>query len=118
MCYCDQDKSFESCCQPYLDGVKNAPDAVSLMRSRYSAFVTSNKDYLLSTWHPQHAPTDLTFDEDQNWLGLKVLQWSSDDQQAEVKFIARYKIHGKAHKLEEHSVFCYISGRWYYLHAK
>ena len=43
--------AFAKCCGPYLDDFENspAPDAESLMRSRYSAFVLGRIDYLQST---------------------------------------------------------------------
>lgn len=116
-CYCDQDKNFADCCEPYLIGEEHAADAATLMRSRYSAYATQNKPYLEQTWHPNHAPKDLNIDPDQKWIGLKVLSHDTAGDNASVKFVARYKIHGKAHRLEEHSLFSCISGRWYYLHA-
>ncbi len=87
------------------------------MRSRYSAFVTNNKQYLEQTWHPKYLPLDLALDADQKWLGLKVLETEQDGEHGEVKFVARYKVGGKAYRLEEHSLFSRIADRWYYLHA-
>ena len=37
--------SFDACCGPHLTS-QNAPDAESLMRSRYSAFVLGDVPYL------------------------------------------------------------------------
>uniref|UniRef100_UPI00286B9F96 YchJ family metal-binding protein n=1 Tax=Polaromonas sp. TaxID=1869339 RepID=UPI00286B9F96 len=41
--------AFPACCGRYLDDFAGtpAPDAESLMRSRYSAFVLGRSDYLL-----------------------------------------------------------------------
>ncbi|MFZ2296269.1 MAG: YchJ family metal-binding protein, partial [Polaromonas sp.] len=51
---------FSTCCGPYLNkrAATPAPDAESLMRSRYSAFVLGRRDYLLATWHASTRPTD------------------------------------------------------------
>ena len=65
---------FEQCCQRYLDHFDSvpAPDAESLMRSRYTAFVLQRSSYLLKTWYPSHRPTELDFDDKVKWLGLQV----------------------------------------------
>lgn len=117
-CYCDLAQAFDNCCEPFLQGKELAPDPVSLMRSRYSAFATGEVDYLKQTWHPNFVPVDLTIEPDQKWIGLKIIETRSDGDHGEVKFVARYKIAGKAHRLEEHSLFSRIDGRWYYLHPK
>ncbi len=75
-----------------------------------------NESYLKSTWHESFRPQQLELDSNQHWLGLKVLSHKSDGDHGEVSFVARYKIQGKGYRLEEHSVFSRIDGRWYYLH--
>ncbi len=48
-----------------------------------------------------------------NWLGLKVLSHSETDPlHAQVEFVARYKLHGRAHHLHEVSMFVMTEGRW------
>ena len=116
-CYCDQPKPFAKCCEPLLLGEQTALDPASLMRSRYSAFATHNADYILNSWHPKHKPNQLDLDKDQKWIGLKVVDSGHDKDSGWVKFVAKYKVSGKAHRLEEHSLFSRINGRWYYLHA-
>ena len=56
--------TFAQCCGPYLDdfAATPAPDAQSLMRSRYSAFVLERADYLLATWHASTRPAALEFE--------------------------------------------------------
>lgn len=36
-CYCNSQKEFKDCCEPYIKGLEKAPTAEALMRSRYSA---------------------------------------------------------------------------------
>ncbi|GAB1580057.1 hypothetical protein BPNSA17_48900 [Bordetella petrii] len=87
------------------------------MRSRYSAFVLDELQYLLDTWHPDTRPAQL----DPNppglkWLGLQVKQHSQQDAgHASVEFVARYRQDGRATRLHEHSRFVRIDGRWFYL---
>jgi SEC-C motif-containing protein len=93
-----------------------APDAESLMRSRYSAFVLEDAAYLLATWHPAHRPAGLAFEPGLKWLGLDVKEHRVvDPAHAEVEFVARSRLAGRAHRLHERSRFVCEHGRWYYL---
>lgn len=88
------------------------------MRSRYSAYVLNDADYLLATWHPDTRPGSLTFDDTPppKWLGLDVKRHEVQDaDHATVEFVARYKVNGRAFRLAECSRFERIEGRWYYL---
>jgi SEC-C motif-containing protein len=93
--------------------------AEALMRSRYTAYKLGLQDYLLSTWHANTRPQALDLSEPVNWLGLKVIGCSETDPlHAQVEFIARYKLHGRAHRMHEVSMFVMAEGRWYYLDGK
>lgn len=52
-CPCGSGRPLAACCGPYLDGAE-PPDAPSLMRSRYTAFVLGRHDHLARTLHPDH----------------------------------------------------------------
>lgn len=107
---------YAGCCGRYHGGIP-APDAGTLMRSRYSAYVLKLEAYLLATWHPSTRPATLELAADNaKWLGLEVkrhVQESAD--RATVEFVARYKIGGRAHRLHEISRFVREEGRWFYL---
>ncbi len=110
--------SFEQCCQRYLDDFDStpSPDAESLMRSRYSAFVLQRASYLLNTWYSSHRPAELDFDDNVKWLGLQVeAHRVLDSEHAEVEFVARSRLLGKASRLHELSRFTLQDGRWYYV---
>jgi SEC-C motif-containing protein len=87
------------------------------MRSRYTAFVTHNESYLLATWHSSTRPASITFEPQQKWLGLKIVEAKATGAEtAEVEFIARYRIGGgSAARLHERSRFVKEGGRWYYV---
>ena len=92
------------------------------MRSRYSAFVLDRRDYLLATWHPHTRPPQLDASPaGLQWLGLEVRQHRViDSHHAEVEFVARSRLHGRAERLHERSRFERLSEdggveRWYYL---
>jgi len=108
--------SYAACCQRWHLG-QPAPDAEQLMRSRYSAYVLKLEPYLLATWHPSTRPVSLALaDDDCRWLGLQVKRHSAHGEDAaEVEFVARYKVAGRAHRLHEISRFVREAGRWYYV---
>jgi SEC-C motif-containing protein len=103
---------------PYHSGVAIPPNAEALMRSRYTAYVLANAEYLKATWHPKTLPQLFNLDDQDHtqWLGLKIIRHeTSDENHAIVEFVARYKINGKAHRLHEVSRFVREGARWYYL---
>jgi SEC-C motif-containing protein len=110
--------AFARCCGRYLAGFADtpAPDAESLMRSRYCAFVLEDADYLMATWHGTRRPPHLEFEPGTKWLGLEVREHRViDDSHAEVEFVARSRHGGRAHRLHERSRFVREDGRWYYV---
>jgi len=110
--------AFAACCARYLNDFDNtpAPDAQSLMRSRYSAFVVNRIGYLKATWHASTRPADLSTDDSTKWLGLEVRRHVvADADHAQVEFIARYRTAGRATRIHELSRFVREEGRWYYV---
>ncbi len=109
---------YADCCGRFADHFNTtpAPDAEHLMRSRYSAFVREQADYLLATWHPSTRPASLEFDAGAKWLGLEVRQHQvTGADTAEVEFVARYRVQGQAVRLHERSRFVREDGRWFYV---
>jgi SEC-C motif domain protein len=91
-------------------------NAEALMRSRYDAFVAADEAWLLATWHPSTRPAEVRFHAGAKWLGLEVRDHHvTDDDHAEVEFVARYRIAGRAVRLHERSRFVREHGRWYYV---
>ena len=110
--------AFPQCCGRYLDdfAATPAPDAESLMRSRYSAFVLERADYLRATWHASTRPATLDFEPGAKWLGLEVrARRLLDAEHAEVEFVARCRAGGRATRLHERSRFAREGGRWFYV---
>lgn len=107
---------FAQCCGRFLGRGEAAPDAESLMRSRYSAFVLQDADYLMATWHPDTRPPQIDFDPGTKWLGLQVRDHRAlGENRAEVEFVARYRVSGRAARLHERSRFEREAGRWFYI---
>ncbi len=107
--------SLVDCCGLYHAN-QNAPDAESLMRSRYSAFVLGDVPYLLATWHSSQRPAELKLETGGKWLGLEIKQHRvTDADTAEVEFVARFRVGGKAVRQHERSRFVREDGRWFYV---
>lgn len=111
---------YRDCCGRWHQGPTRlqAPDAESLMRSRYSAYVLGLQDYLLDTWHPDTRPATLEPDQPGlRWLGLEVRRHEpQDENHAMVEFVARCKLGGRAQRLHECSRFERdAQGHWRYL---
>ena len=86
------------------------------MRSRYTAFVRENADYLRATWHASERPATLDFDAGAKWLGLEVKAFTpTGEHTAEVEFVARFRVAGRAVRLHERSRFVREDGRWFYV---
>ena len=86
------------------------------MRSRYSAFVREQANYLLATWHSSTRPASLDFDAGAKWLGLEVREHTvTGADTAEVEFVARYRVAGQAVRLYERSRFVLEAGQWLYV---
>ncbi|MFN6997140.1 MAG: YchJ family protein [Aquincola tertiaricarbonis] len=117
-CPCGSGRPLADCCARWHSGPEHlrAPDAQALMRSRYSAFVLQDADYLLQTWHPRTRPAEVVFEPGLRWLGLQVRRHVPlGEDEATVEFVARSKLAGRAHRLHETSRFLREAGRWYYL---
>lgn len=117
-CPCGSLRPYAACCAQYHSAATPPPDAETLMRARYAAYCLGNAEFLLATWHPDHRPEELDLNASPapKWLGLKVLRHTPvDADHAEVEFVARYRVQGRAQRLHETSRFLRESGRWLYL---
>lgn len=88
------------------------------MRSRYSAFVVGDGDYLLASWHPSTRPDSIDLDERQTWLSLEVVGRTGGgmlDCEGTVEFRARYRFEGTKYEQVENSRFVRVERRWMYL---
>ena len=118
-CPCGSLLNYNACCGRWHAGPQHlqAPDAAALMRSRYAAYVLERPDYLLDTWHPRTRPAGpFEFEPGLRWLGLEVKRHTlTGPDSAEVEFVARSKLAGRAHRLVETSRFVREAGCWFYL---
>ena len=122
-CNCCSGISFKNCCQPYISGRAKPRTALSLMRSRFTAFAYKKNSYIKKTVKPPAADNfkdlDLNLD-DKIWVKLRIIDTLGggiSDDYGEVEFKAYYKLDNKSSKifcLHERSVFKKTSGNLYY----
>ena len=115
MCICSNDKSYDECCGLIISHQKEAQTPEELMRSRYSAYVKSDTDYLLFSTlsenrYEDDAPLIEEFTAQVEWLGLKILN-AKDDR---VEFKAYYRDSEGIKVLHEKSNFVLEDGIWKY----
>jgi SEC-C motif-containing protein len=116
-CPCGSKAIYADCCGQAHLGQRPAATAEALMRSRYSAYVLRLADYLLDTWLPETRPASIEGLDEPRWLRLRIeacTAGSSVDDLGSVRFTAHYTLNGRAHRLQEHSRFERVAGRWYY----
>ncbi|AJZ89792.1 SEC-C domain-containing protein domain-containing protein [Klebsiella michiganensis] len=92
------------------------------MRSRYTAFVKQDADYLVSSWHERCRRPSLKSEissafGDTEWLGLTIYEEAEgkDANEGFVSFVARFQENGKQSAIIERSRFVRESGQWYYI---
>ncbi|MBB2495160.1 YchJ family protein [Aquipseudomonas ullengensis] len=122
-CPCGSGSSLEQCCGHYHSGEAHAASAETLMRSRYSAYVLGQIDYLIATTLPaQQADLDSTairaWSLGSTWLGLEVESSELIGGQPEhsfVTFTARWHDDSGEHSHRERSSFVQHGTRWYFI---
>ncbi len=126
-CPCGSLKNLDNCCQPYIDGTAPAPTAEALMRSRYTAHVTSSIDYLWATWSEDQRIRSSKEDiaawaNSCDWLGLQILSTQAGQEQDNyglVSFIALFRQNGRLEQHRELSSFQKTDQGWSYVgHAE
>jgi SEC-C motif domain protein len=122
-CPCGSERSLVDCCLPLISGEKFAQTAEQLMRSRYTAHVLLQIDYLWQTWsadqRQRSSPEQIyAWASGCEWLGLHILaceQGQPRDAQGEVSFIALFRQNGQLQQHHEKSLFRKLMGRWFYV---
>lgn len=122
-CYCGSDKPFSLCCERVHKAL-NAPSALALMQSRYSAFCVANIDYLQKTQRGDarrgfNRSSTQSFAKSVQWLGLEIVRAYVDKKHANiayVEFVARFLDKDTLDAIHEHSTFEFDEalGQWFY----
>ena len=122
-CHCGNLKPYTDCCQKAHHNVAEAKTAEQLMRSRYSAFVLANGDYLMATHHTSTRPIKekkaiVNWAKSVKWIKLEVIETSEgqeNDTKGTVTFNAYFFENGKVDVIHEKSAFVRENNLWSYL---
>ena len=120
-CPCGSGRSYADCCEPIITGRMPAASAEALMRSRYSAYVTREIDWLTKSCVGGDEGVDREatrrWAEESEWLGLRIVSTSGGgptDEKGNVEFIADYVQGGLRDKHHERAKFVKKDGTWLY----
>ncbi|CRX37557.1 peptide deformylase [Estrella lausannensis] len=122
-CPCCSQKAYATCCQPLHQG-KDAPDALALMRSRFSAYALGLADYIITTTHPasllyqddraEWIESILKFSRESTFHNLEILEFTPRAPFSSVTFAAHLSKKRKNTSFTEKSYFELLNGRWFY----
>jgi SEC-C motif domain protein len=125
----DAGAAFSECCQPVIQGRREARTAEELLRARYSAFARGDIDFIVASHHSRtrgelkRAEIE-EWSKSSEWLGLNVVQKEAggpDDTEGRIVFNARYRTQEKEgpqdHDHWEQSLFEKEGGHWRFLDA-
>ena len=109
-CPCGSGKKYKKCCQIYHKGAI-AKDALTLMKSRFSAFAVGDIAYIIKTSTFQKDFDDLkSFSDMCEFKKLEILEHSEDS----VTFRATIFCSESDNSFTEKSHFIKRDGRWFY----
>jgi SEC-C motif domain protein len=116
-CPCGSNISHENCCLPYLNNTENAPSALVLMRSRYTAYCLQNATYLFETTHiSQRKFTSkndiLNWAKENSWINLDIIQFTENTVEFKVNYVNKF---GKNEIHHEKSAFTKFQNKWFYV---
>ncbi len=121
-CPCGSGEQFKVCCDIFISGEAQAPSAEKLMRSRYSAFVVEEPEYIYNTHDPAtRNEVDLeeirAWSERSDWEGLNIVateKGEEGDTTGKVEFVAHYSVGTKEEHHHEVSTFTKKDGQWFF----
>ena len=127
-CPCGSTKKYKKCCKTFHDKIIFPKTALELMKSRYSAYVTSNAKYIIETTHKDNPDfTDnikewendiLIFCNNTKFIGLEILEFIDDENESFVKFKANMIQQGNDVPFVEKSRFLRVDEKWFYVDGK
>ncbi|MDC7226366.1 MAG: YchJ family protein [Spirochaetales bacterium] len=118
-CPCGSGKTYAECCEPYVRGKKLAPGPEELMRSRYTAYVKQEIDYIVDTHNPvriHRLDRDATekWAAESEWLGLEIMRTETNGDEGVVEFVAKFKQDGVEYDHHEVSNFVKTDDEWFF----
>ena len=123
LCPCGSKKKYNDCCEPIIKGTAKASTAEALMRSRYSAYVKHEIEYIADSCVREAEDNEIDIDETRKWSevstwhGLKIIRTEKgqeNDTEGVVEFTADYTRKGIRDIHHETANFKKINNTWVY----
>jgi SEC-C motif-containing protein len=122
VCPCGSNNDYADCCEPLIKGTQSAQTAEGLMRSRYTAHVKSEIDYIYETTLPsQRKNCDrksiAAWCKKADWQSLEIIEASDggpDDTKGIIEFVVYYREKGRRIKHHEIAEFEKENDHWYF----
>ncbi len=121
-CPCGSNKKYTECCEIFIKGNTSVETAEQLLRSRFSAYVKREIEYIVNTTLPQQQikldkKAIRDWAEKTNWTKVEIIkcfEGSKNDDSGTVEFVAYYKDKGLLCKHHEVGKFKKVDTLWYY----
>ena len=127
-CPCGSTKKYKKCCKTFHDKIIFPKTALELMKSRYSAYATSNAKYIIETTHKDNPDfTDnikewendiLIFCNNTKFIGLEILEFIDYENESYVMLKANMIQQGNDVSFVEKSRFLKVDEKWFYVDGK
>lgn len=121
-CPCGSGKQICACCALYINGA-SAPDALALMRSRYTAYVVGALDHVAAT-HAPEVRDDFNRAEAERlarvceFQELDIRKVVENGDTAQIDFVIRFRRDNKEMMQVELAEFRRENGQWLYAGGK
>ncbi|QOG12286.1 YchJ family protein [Arcobacter sp. FWKO B] len=123
-CPCGSGNKYKNCCLSLHKGAL-AKDALQLMKSRYSAYVAGDINYIIKTTHPDNKEykQDLkewkaeikSFSDETEFVRLEVFDFIDGEFESYVTFRVSMKVDETYTFFTEKSRFVKVDNRWLYI---
>lgn len=122
LCPCESGKNYTDCCEVFIKEKEIPTTVEQLMRSRYTAYVKKEIEYIIQTILPKQMKNIdrdgiQKWAERTDWQRLEIIgteKGGPDDDDGSVEFIAHFKEKGVASRHHEIAKFRKKKGKWFY----
>ena len=123
-CPCGSLTKYKKCCKPLHEG-SNAKTAEQLMRSRFTAYINSDAEYIIKTTHKDNQDYTLNMDswkkdilnfsDYTDFIELEIFETIEGDKESFVNFKATLKQDNLDASFTENSRFLKVNNKWLYV---
>lgn len=123
-CPCGSLKKYKKCCKVFHEG-SSAKTAEELMRSRFTAYILNDAEYIIRTTHSDNQDYTLNYEiwkkdiinfcEYTDFIKLEIFERIEDENESFVKFRATLQQDNLDASFIEKSRFLKVDNKWFYV---